>query len=167
MSNLDEVVNPPSEHPLVSSEVAHPVSVAVRAVMQRWARVTEDMQLQRAAAAENVSVALAGGGDGERERDILAQLQAVHAAAHQRAAAAMAAVQIRTTKLQADIDAVAVAGDAAYSAAVDRGDYIGAETIWREGFRAGEVLTTECRADVLELLEAADFGASLRGAGDL
>lgn len=167
LSNLDEVVNPPSDHPLIDAECRDPVSRAVREVTSRWAAVSKVLRLDLAQASEDVSIALAAGGDAARERVALNEMRATHAAAHQRAATAAAEVSSLIRRHQVDIDRLAAAGDAAYSAAVARDDTAGAEAIWCDGFAEAAAVSERARAAVVACLNSARFDMSLtRRGGD-
>src|SRR5271166_2289091 len=158
---LRGIIEPPPDHLLIGADECDPVSIASREILNSWAAVSAALRLDLARAAEDVSIALAAGGDAARELRALNAMRATHAAAHERAATAAAAAGEMIRDHQAELDRLAVVGDAAYSAAVARGDTAAAEVIWREGMAAAARMSDRSCLAVVTRLNSACFDMSL------
>lgn len=158
---LRGIIEPPPDHPLIGTDECDPVSTASREILNSWAAVSAALRLDLAQATEDVSIALAAGGDAARELRALNDMRAAHAAAHERAATAARAAAEITRDHQAELDRLAAAGDAAYSAAVARGDTDAAEAIWREGMASAARMSERACLAVVTRLNSACFDMSL------
>lgn len=155
------IIDPPPDHLLIGTDERDPVTTVSREILNSWADVSAALRLDLAQATEDVSIALAAGGDAAREVRALNAMRAAHAAAHERAATAARAAAEITRDHQAELDRLAVAGDAAYSAAVARGDTAAAEVIWREGMAAAARMSDRACSAVVTRLNSACFDMSL------